>query len=221
MDVDGHQEEDISSQQPLSPKARPPPVDTGLLESLSPRHQKRHSLASASEFPLSAAESLQPRSELRDTVPSRSLSSAQKRMSRPSRPALPASIMPSAPASPPTPAPSPGPFQRAPSWASAGENEDSFLKIIREHFPSMSDAERQRCLAEILNMCNSNQLSFVSAFVSPRLKKDPFDHLPDELCLKVSIFPFLIRDILTILGPWLHRRTTQLSKSLTSLPSLA
>lgn len=35
-------------------------------------------------------------------------------------------------------------------------------------------------------MCNSNQLSFVSAFVSPRLKKDPFEHLPDELCLKVS-----------------------------------
>lgn len=185
MDVDDHQEEDISSQQPLSPKARPPPVDTVLLESLSPRKEKRHSVASPSDHRLASSENIHPRSELRDVVPSRSLSTTQKRMPRSARPALPANVMPSAPASPPTPAPSPGPFQRAPSWASAGENEDSFLKVIREQFLSMSDPERQRCLAEILNMCNSNQLSFVSAFVSPRLKKDPFEHLPDELCLKV------------------------------------
>lgn len=203
MDIDEHQEEDISSQQPLSPKARPPPVDTVLLESLSPRKEKRHSVASPSECQLSTSENIHPRSEMRDIVPSRSLSTTQKRISR-SRPALPASVMPSAPASPPTPAPSPGPFQRAPSWASAGENEDSFLKVIREQFLSMGDPERQRCLAEILNMCNSNQLSFVSAFVSPRLKKDPFDHLPDELCLKVSSLLQSLRTILMPLGPRLH-----------------
>lgn len=205
MDIDEHQEEDISSQQPLSPKARPPPVDTVLLESLSPRTQKRHSVASSSEYQPSTSEIIQSRSELKDTVPSRSLSTTQKRMSRSVRPALPANVMPSAPASPPTPAPSPGPFHRAPSWASAGENEDSFLKIIREHFPSMSDAERQRCLAEILNMCNSNQLSFVSAFVSPRLKKDPFEHLPDELCLKVSPSLRMSCSILMPLDPRLYR----------------
>lgn len=37
-------------------------------------------------------------------------------------------------------------------------------------------------------MCNSNQLSFVAHFVSPRLKKDPFEFLPDELCLRVLMF---------------------------------
>lgn len=204
MDVDDRQEEDTTSQHPLSPKARPPPVDTVLLESLSPRHQKRHSVGSSSDYHISASEAIPPRSELRDGVSSRSMPSTQKRLSRSVRPALPANMMPSAPASPPTPAPSPGPFQRAPSWASAGENEDSFLKIIREHFPSMSDAERQRCLAEILNMCNSNQLSFVSAFVSPRLKKDPFDHLPDELCLKVSISTSRHEKMLTTVGSWLY-----------------
>lgn len=34
-------------------------------------------------------------------------------------------------------------------------------------------------------MCDSNLLSFVHQLVSPRLKKDPFEHLPDELCLRV------------------------------------
>ena len=37
-------------------------------------------------------------------------------------------------------------------------------------------------------MCDSQLLSFVMSFVSPRLKKDPFEHLPDELCLRVLSF---------------------------------
>lgn len=94
--------------------------------------------------------------------------------------------LPSAPASPPTPAPSPTPYQRVPSWTSAGENEDSFLRDTRVHFACLNSAERQRYLAELLNMCDSNLLSFVHHFVSPRLKKDPFEHLPDELCLRVG-----------------------------------
>jgi hypothetical protein len=40
-------------------------------------------------------------------------------------------------------------------------------------------------------MCDSTQLSFVHHFVSPRLKKDPFEHLPDELCLRVSLLHVL------------------------------
>ncbi|OQV02649.1 WD domain-containing protein [Cladophialophora immunda] len=98
---------------------------------------------------------------------------------------MPLSILPSAPASPPTPAPSPTPYQRAPSWTSAGENEDSFLRDARGHFSNLNAAERERYLAELLNMCDSHLLSFVHNFVSPRLKKDPFEHLPDELCLRV------------------------------------
>ena len=98
---------------------------------------------------------------------------------------IPHNLLPSAPASPPTPAPSPTPFQRAPSWTSAGENEDSFLRDARVHFSMLNTAERQRYLGELLNMCDSQILSFVHHFVSPRLKKDPFAYLPNELCLRV------------------------------------
>lgn len=51
----------------------------------------------------------------------------------------------------------------------------------------MNDAEQQRLLAELLNLCNSQQLAFVQEFVSPRLKKDPFTTFPDELCLRVRL----------------------------------
>ena len=99
--------------------------------------------------------------------------------------AIPHNLLPSAPASPPTPAPSPTPYQSAPSWSSAGENEDSYLRDARGYFSVLNPAERQRYLAELLNMCDSHLLSFVHQFVSPRLKKDPFAHLPNELCLRV------------------------------------
>jgi F-box and WD-40 domain protein CDC4 len=96
--------------------------------------------------------------------------------------------LPSAPASPPTPAPSPTPYQRVPSWTSAGEHEDTAMRDARLHFSGLNAAERQRYLAELLNMCDSQLLSFVHHFVSPRLKKDPFLHLPTELALRVLSF---------------------------------
>ncbi|KAI9804097.1 MAG: hypothetical protein M1825_001499 [Sarcosagium campestre] len=98
------------------------------------------------------------------------------------------SLLPSAPESPPTPAPSPTPHQRAPSWSTAGENEDAFLRDARSHFSRLDGSERHRFLAEILNLCDIQQLSFVHSFVSPRLKKDPFTVLPNELCLRVLSF---------------------------------
>lgn len=42
-----------------------------------------------------------------------------------------------------------------------------------------------RLLGELLNLCDSHELSFVAEFVSPRLKKDPFMVLPTELCLRI------------------------------------
>ncbi|KAF2763417.1 F-box/WD repeat-containing protein pof1 [Pseudovirgaria hyperparasitica] len=101
---------------------------------------------------------------------------------------IPHNLLPSAPASPPTPAPSPTPHQRAPDWSSASEHEDTNMRNIRALFGDMTDAEKQRLLGELLNMCNSNQLSFVHEFVSPRLKKDPFTTLPNELCLRILTF---------------------------------
>lgn len=98
-------------------------------------------------------------------------------------------LLPSAPASPPTPAPSPTPqIHRLPTWSTANENEDTFLRDARPHFSRLDSQERQRFLAEILNLCDSQQLSFVLNYVSPRLKKDPFKSLPNELCLRVCVF---------------------------------
>ncbi|CAZ80235.1 unnamed protein product [Tuber melanosporum] len=98
-------------------------------------------------------------------------------------------LLPSAPASPPTPAPSPTPqIHRLPTWSTASESEDAFLRDARPHFSRLDSQERQRFLAEILNLCDSQQLSFVLNYVSPRLKKDPFKSLPNELCLRVISF---------------------------------
>lgn len=102
-------------------------------------------------------------------------------------------LLPSAPASPPTPAPSPTPqLNRLPTWATAGESEDTFLRDVRPHFSRLDSSEKQRFLAEVLNLCDSQQLSFVMNYVSPRLKKDPFKVLPHELCLRVSAFSFTL-----------------------------
>ena len=95
-------------------------------------------------------------------------------------------MLPSAPTSPPTPAPSPTPTSKAPDWSTAAEHEDASVRDVRTLFVEMNDAEKLRLLAELLNMCNSQQLAFVHEFVSPRLKKDPFTFLPNELCLRVS-----------------------------------
>lgn len=99
---------------------------------------------------------------------------------------IPHNLLPSAPASPPTPAPSPTPTQRVPDWSTAAEHEDSQIKNTRALFSDMNRAERLRLLGELLNLCDSHELSFVAEFVSPRLKKDPFMLLPTELCLRVS-----------------------------------
>ncbi|KAI9782344.1 MAG: hypothetical protein M1839_005217 [Geoglossum umbratile] len=133
--------------------------------------------------PLSSSSRLSRRSDSIHTRPH-----ALPTPSRPIPTSIPHNLLPSAPASPPTPAPSPTPHHRAPSWSNASENEDTFLKDARSHFSRLDSSERQRYLAEILNLCDSQQLIFVHDFVSPRLKKDPFRTLPTELCLRVLTF---------------------------------
>jgi hypothetical protein len=125
--------------------------------------------------------------------PSRmSRSGAPRPINTPTSPlssSIPHNLLPSAPASPPTPAPSPTPTQRVPDWSTAAEYEDSHIKSIRARFGDMNRAERLRLLGELLNLCDSQELSFVAEFVSPRLKKDPFMVLPTELCLRVRFVP--------------------------------
>lgn len=92
------------------------------------------------------------------------------------------------PPPPPTPAASPGPSSRDPDWSQAADNEDFYLVPLRQHFLNCSGPARTRLLADLLNLCTSQELSFVHQFVSPLLKKDPFTSLPDELCLRVRIW---------------------------------
>lgn len=89
------------------------------------------------------------------------------------------------PPPPPTPAASPGPSHSSLDWSNAGEGEEAFLSGLRQYFVHCTGAQRTRLLADLLNLCTSQQLSFVHQFVSPLLKKDPFTTLPDELCLRV------------------------------------
>lgn len=105
-------------------------------------------------------------------------------------------------------------MSRAPDWSTAGEDEDASVRSVRAMFADMNDAEKQRLLAELLNLCNSQQLAFVQGFVSPRLKKDPFTTFPDELCLRVSWLADLPLEILTDMrctDPYIHRRSTDAS----------
>jgi hypothetical protein len=98
------------------------------------------------------------------------------------------------PASPPTPAPSPIPREDAPlvlpSWQAAHLDEDDFIRSVRRHFIRLDTGERQRFLAEILNISETEELRFVSAFVRPRLKVDFLKVLPMEVGLRV--FPSMI-----------------------------
>ena len=92
----------------------------------------------------------------------------------------------SPPLDPPTPAASPGLSYEQLDWSEAADDEDFFLAKVRDHFKNCSGSQRTRVLADLLNLCTSQQLSFVHQFVSPLLKKDPFKCLPDEICLRVS-----------------------------------
>lgn len=94
------------------------------------------------------------------------------------------------PPPPPTPAASPGlDSLTRPDWSGAHDDEDIFLGQIRSYFKVKTGPERMRILGDLLNLCTSQQLSFVSQYVSPLLKKDPFTSLPDELCLRVCALP--------------------------------
>lgn len=111
---------------------------------------------------------------------SRSLTSSNKSVN-----SIPPNLLPSAPASPPTPAPSPTPHQRLSDWQNADEDEDAFLLNARIHFSSLPNPRKRKFLEGILDLCDNQHLSFVSSFVSPRLRKDPFQVFPNELCLRV------------------------------------
>ncbi|KAG9554142.1 WD40 repeat-like protein, partial [Aureobasidium melanogenum] len=125
---------------------------------------------------------------------------------------IPGNLLPSAPASPPTPAPSPTPGRRLPSWASTtgpsldlhmaedgdlddvgsegtfGVDKGLRFRHMKNMFSDMDNDERKRILTELLANCDGKLLGYVANFVAPRLKRDPFGVLPNELCLRILTF---------------------------------
>lgn len=143
--------------------------------SMSSYHMARHTA-----FPPSPARRSRRKSTLQRTRP-RSL----RTPSSPLNTNIPNNNLPSAPASPPTPAPSPSPQRRFADWSTADEDEEALIREHRNAFCEASKERKERMLAEILNLCTSRDLTFVHDFVCPRLKRDPFAELPDELSLRV------------------------------------
>lgn len=92
------------------------------------------------------------------------------------------------PPPPPTPAASPGPDHPQPDWSKAQVHETFFLSDIRKHFNDIPSDARVLILSDLLNMCNSRELSCVRQYIDPLLKKDPFTSLPNEICLRVLSF---------------------------------
>ena len=100
---------------------------------------------------------------------------------------VPNPLLPSAPASPPTPAPSPTPLQRSAVWnREAYEVEDSALTEFRLVFSRLDTRAKEAWLESIVETCDNHLLSHLHQLVSPKLKKDPFETLPNELCFKVQ-----------------------------------
>ncbi|MCJ1413006.1 hypothetical protein MMC19_007107 [Ptychographa xylographoides] len=94
-----------------------------------------------------------------------------------------------APASPPTPAPSPTPNQRPSIWTSPPEPvEDNVLQEATFRFSQLNVVGKEAWLAAIVDSCDNHLLSYLHQLVSPRLKKDPFQTLPNELCFRILEF---------------------------------
>ena len=101
---------------------------------------------------------------------------------------IPNPLLPSAPASPPTPAPSPTPHQQSSAiWhlPSLDDQEDPVLEDARRVFQDLDTAARETWLRSLVDLCDNQNLNFLHSIVSPKLKKDPFTILPNELCWKV------------------------------------
>ncbi|KAG9294167.1 hypothetical protein G9A89_021526 [Geosiphon pyriformis] len=88
----------------------------------------------------------------------------------------------------PTPAPSPQLFPQSPERCPIASQPDDFTRIVRMGFQNMDNLQRQQLLAELLNSCNTEQLVFVSNYISPRLKRDFLKDLPIEISLHILSF---------------------------------
>ena len=102
-------------------------------------------------------------------------------------------LLQSAPASPPTPAPSPTPHTRSLQWHKSSMGLDaSVLRDFLHVLGRLEKESRESWLTSLVDSCGSQDLSFMHELISPRMKKDPFQVLPNELCFKVLSCPVCV-----------------------------
>lgn len=68
---------------------------------------------------------------------------------------------------------------------SIDEAEDPVLDEARHVFVTLDITAKESWLRSLVDLCDNQALSLLHKIVSPRLKKDPFKVLPNELCFKV------------------------------------
>lgn len=66
------------------------------------------------------------------------------------------------------------------------ETEDAVLEDARNLFAKLDITAKENWLRSLVDLCDNQALSILHRIVSPRLKKDPFKVLPNELCFKVG-----------------------------------
>ena len=68
------------------------------------------------------------------------------------------------------------------------DDTDATLAELNMAFSRMSVKAKEYWLTGIVEGFDNHLLNYVHQLVSPRLKKDPFQTLPNELCFKVLAF---------------------------------
>ena len=66
-----------------------------------------------------------------------------------------------------------------------GDTEDPVLEDAKQVFARLNLGAKQDWLKSLVDICDHQTLSFLHQIVSPRLKKDPFKALPNEVCFRV------------------------------------
>ena len=61
------------------------------------------------------------------------------------------------------------------------------MRDARLLFGKLNVASKEAWLAAVVDTFDNHLLNYMHQLVSPRLKKDPFKTLPNELCFKVAI----------------------------------
>eukprot|EP01135_Chromosphaera_perkinsii_P002661 Nk52_evm29s226 gene=Nk52_evmTU29s226 len=67
-------------------------------------------------------------------------------------------------------------------------NSDNFseqLDVFWKHVSSWNDDQTDIAFRGLLERCSMEQISLLSQLVKPKLRKDPFQYLPEEICIHV------------------------------------